>query len=813
LSSAVDESLRLWVRTLWDLARSLPGQLAREIGQDAHHALRRWRHEPLQALSVLAVLAIAVGVNTGVYSVLDALLLRSLPFAEPERLASLDRAPIPMANAAAFDEWRRHSAYLADAAVHSSLEVNLDTGREVGRARLTETSSTFFSVLGRQPIIGRGFEAGDETPGTEPRAVISHALWQQQFGGDPRVIGASVRLNGTPLTIVGVAPPGLDYPAKTHIWSSTLWDFRRVPKTGVIFRLTIGRLQSGLTWAQAQQAFDVEVRSRQKPGAARGGVPPALTPLQTSLAGPVRQASLVLMAGAALLLLLACANIANLMLARVLARESELKIRLSLGASRGRVIQQLLTETVLLAVLAGTSGLLVAWWITSLAALVQPPALASQAYAVLDWRVLGFTAAITLATGLIFGIVPAWSVTRRRLETPSRTTTASPRLRVISGCLVAAQVTIAIVLVTGSAGLGRTFVGLLRVEPGFDVRSLVSLNVSFAGAGYDAPAKTQAYLRDAYERIQRLPGVRSASATEFLPLASGGYMAGRFTVDNTGPETLATVVPVSPRYFQTMGTRVVAGREFTDADLTSDEPIAVVNEPLARLFGDLSSVIGHRLTDGRSTRVIVGVVQGMYDNGPIYAPEPQAFVVSRAPASVMLVASVDGNVRDALGPIRGAVASVDPKVAVFDAKTMAERLDETLARPKVYTTSVAFFGGLALLLAIVGVHGVVSHAVVQRTREMAIRLALGSTPSRLRGRLLSRTLGWVLLGALPGVVVSLVTGGYVRNLLRGANASLTAASASAFGATLVVAIAAIWWATRHVRALDVMAILRLEIGE
>ncbi len=520
----------LWIRTLVDFARSMPSQVAHEIGQDSRHALRTWRRSPLQALSILAVLAIAVGANTGVYSILDALLLRSLPFAEPHRLASLDLASVPLNDVRTFDEWRQQSPYLADGAVYMSLEGNLDTGQQSGRGRLTETFADFLpdarrAADHRSRVRGRRRDARPSTGRNHRSRVLAPAVWRRY--PSPRIVRSHQRC---PADNHRRRPSGFDYPLKTQIWSPTVWDFVRIPKTEVTFRTVIGRLRPELSWGQAREAFEVEMQSRQSPGRPAMGAPPRLTPLRESLAGPLRQASFVLMAGTVLLLFLACANIANVLLARTLSRATELKIRHALGASRARLIQQVLTETVLMAAIAGTIGLLVAWWSTRLAALVQPPSLTSQAYEVLDWRVLGFSAALTLITGVIFGVGPAVYAVRGCFAVSSRTATPSTGQGRASGLLVAAQMTITIVLLTGSLALGRTFVGLLQVNPGFDVRPLVSLHVSFAGAGYEGGRAREYYL-EAIQRMRQVPGVVAASATQFLPLASGAHMASRFTID------------------------------------------------------------------------------------------------------------------------------------------------------------------------------------------------------------------------------------------------------------------------------------------
>jgi putative ABC transport system permease protein len=804
---------RFWARILWDLCRSVPQQLRREIGQDSRHALRLWRRRPLHTAFTVAVLAIAIGANTGVFSVLNALVLRSLPFADPHTLASLHMFPTPLASVAEFHGWRQESPFLADAAVYSSLEVNSDVVEDgrAARVRFTETSWNFFDLFGRQAIRGRTFTAGEDTPGQEPVAVIGYGLWQQQFGGDSRALGAKIRVNGAAVTIVGVAPPGFDYPSKTTVWTPTVFDFRRIPKTGVIFRFVVGRIKPGLTWAQAREAFTAEARHRspdqfKMPNA----TPPALLPLQESLAGPVRQASFVLMGGVVLLLLMACANTANFMLGRTLSRANELSIRMVLGASRARLTQQLLTETVLLSALSAIVGVIVAVWVTRVATLVQPPSLASQAYSLLDWRVLGFAITIAFATGILFGIGPALYTVRAGVPSSSRTVTTTKRRTRLRNALIAAQIAVTIVLVAGSLVLGRAFVSLLSVNYGYDINSLATMSVSFAGTEYQQGDRATSYIDEVSRRVRQIPGVRSVSATEYLPLAIDGYMAGRFTVDHSGPETLATVVPIAPGYFATIGGRILAGREFSAADVSAPEPLTIVTEELARVFGDPAAVIGRWLTPARgSARLIIGVVQGLRDNGPTYTPEPQTFVLSRSPQSLIFVASVAGDARDQIARVRDAVASVDARVPVFNVRTMEERLEAVLARPKFYATAVVFFGGLATLLAVLGVYGVVSHAVVERLRELAIRLALGTTPAHVRRLLLGNMLVWVGAGAVPGLLITLATGRVLQNLIRGADTTASIGAVALLG-TLGVSGLATWLATARLSRLDIMDILRVE---
>jgi putative ABC transport system permease protein len=808
----VGGQLRFWLRTLVDLARSLPIQLGREVRQDARHTLRLWRRRPLHTAFAIAVLTIAIGANTGVFSVLNALLLRSLPFHQPERLATMRMfLPGGLGSSRAFHEWRQKSSYAATGFTYTSNEVNLDDDQHAARVRLTEASWNFFDVIGTPPAQGRAFVEGEDKRGSEAVAVIGHGLWQQMYGGAAGALGSTIRVNGVPLTIVGIAPPGFDYPRGTAVWSATVFDPERIPKTTVSFWTAVARLKDGVTWPQARQAFETEAYA-ESPERRQADLlnRPALIPLREELAGPVRQASFVLMAGAALLLLLACANLASFLLAHTLAREQELMIRAALGASRARLTQQLLTETVLLSLIAAAAGLAVAWWTTGAALAFQPAPLASQAYSVLDWQVLAFAALLSVGTGLLFGAGPVVYVSRRMFAVSARTATPARRHTRLRNALIFVQVAVTIVLVTASAALGRTFLTLLRVDNGYALETVATMSVSFAGTPY-AGARTRVYYDLAAARLSGLPGVTSVSATQFLPLGTEGYGAGRFNVDGAGAQTLATTVPVHPGYFATLGGQVLAGREFTPQDVDGTESIAIVNEEFARVFADHASIVGRMITSTRlAPRRIIGVVRGMRDSGPLYPPSPQIFLPSRTPRALTFVVRVAGPAAPHIAAIRDALASVDARVPVFNVRTMDQWLEQTLARPKFYAMAVLFFGGLALLLSVIGVYGVVSYACGERIRELGIRLALGTTPVRLRGVLVWRIVLLVAAGAAAGGLLAGSGGRYLRDLIPGAEAAIVATVAIAILGTLIVAVVATWAATRRVAHLDLMRALRPE---
>ncbi len=804
--------MHLWVSTIRDLATSIPAQLSREIAQDVRHTLRLWRRRPMPVAFAIAILAVAIGANTGMFSVINALLIRALPFDEPDRLAALHNFGAPHDT---FDAWRRQSRYLADAAIYDTTDVNVETASQAVRAPLAETSSNFFTLLGTRAAAGRTFVAGEDAPGHDAVAVIGDRLWHRLYGGDAAAIGSTLRVNGVPLTIVGVVPATFDFPQQAEVWTPTSLDYARIPKTGsVIVYTTIGRLQPAITWPQARAAFEAEAFARDPSSRGLDAVNhPALNPLQDQLAAQVKPAALVLLAGVGLLLVLACANVANLLLARTVARSNELAIRMALGASRGRLAQQLLTETLLMSSVAAAAGCLIARWSADVLASIQPAALATQTYSVLDWRVLAFAAALSIATGLAFGVTPALFASRVAGAVQQRTSTASVRHARMRNILIAAQMAITVALLSGSVALGRAFLTIVGTDMGYDVASTATVSVSLAGTPHDGSAAWP-YLDDVFARVGAVPGVSAVGGTETLPLNVTGFMAARFTLDGQGPAPFTLVMRVGPGFFRTMGTPLLAGREFAAADLSGGPPIAIVNEALARRLGGPARAIGRRLTaDSWTPMEIVGVVGDMRYVAGVAAPNPQAFIVSRAPRAMTIVAHVRGSAGDRLAAVRDAVRSVDPKVAVFDAKTMDERFDEAVARPRFYVTAVLFFGGVGLLLSVIGIYGVVSFATIQRTREMGVRLALGTTPGRLRAWMLRQMLVVIAAGALAGVWLSMAFGTSLQSLVVGATRAGLPGSTAAVAATLAVASAAIWRATHRLAHLDVTDVLRAESAD
>src|SRR5271168_4463103 len=480
----------------------------------------------------------------------------------------------------------------------------------------------------------------------------------------------------------------------------------------------------------------------------------------------------MLMAGVVLILLIACCNVANLLMARTADRATELAIRSALGASRARIAQQLLTECLLLSFVAAVAGLFVAFWTTSIAAKVQPAPLSTQSYSILDGRVLGFVVLVAIASSMLFGVFPSFYASRFPTF-GARGSSGTRSARLIRETLVAAQVMLTIILLAASVSVGRAFVNMMKTDRGFDAKGLVSVSVSLEGTTRGAKGHQLPYFEETLDRIRRLPGVRSASETEFLPLYATGFVGGPFGFDGRPAKQNSTMIPVFSDYFKTMGGRIMYGREFNDAEVRSDANVVVVNERFAEEFGSAADALDHEVTLGSDPPCkIVGVVKVMdYMTDTMdTAHSNQIFVPAHSPGGFVstFVARVDGRAEDFLPAIRDTIRSVDTQVPVFGVKTMEQRKEDAFARPKFYRTAVLFFAGFALLLAVIGIYGVVSYAVARRTHEMGVRLALGATPVKLRGTLLRQGLLTVTAGAICGIAGALLTGRFLESLVDGA---------------------------------------------
>jgi predicted permease len=471
----------------------------------------------------------------------------------------------------------------------------------------------------------------------------------------------------------------------------------------------------------------------------------------------------------------------------------------------------LLTECVLLSLAASIAGFFVAFWTTAIAARLQPAPLATQAYSILDGRVLCFAIAASLFSGLLFGVLPSLDAGRAHTF-GTRASSGRRGSRLVREALVAAQVMLTMVLLAASISVGRAFVNLMHIDRGFDRTGLITVNVSLEGTTHRTEASCLAYFQEALARLRRLPGVRSASATESLPLYGKGFIGGRFQMDGREAKDSSMVVPVLLDYFRTMGGRMLYGREFNQAEIRDNARVAVVNEAFASEFGRPADAVGREIAVGRNPPFrIVGVVKGM-DYMTDGANGNQMFIPSHAPGgrSSAFVAKVEGRAEDRVAMISDAIQSVDTEVPVFGAKTMEQRLDDALARPQFYRTAAFCFAGFAVLLAIIGIYSIVSYTVARRTPEMGVRMALGATPARLRASVLRQGLIPIGAGAIPGIAGAVLSGRLLESLVDGAKSVNAPAYVAALLFITSIAAIGIWVATRPIARLDIVEILRAD---
>lgn len=806
----------MWVQALRDRVAGASRLAYPEIRQDLRYSLRLYSRRPVVTGLAIIALALAIGATTGVFSVMNAVLLRSLPFRAPEELLQVE-PPQGMESRSDFHRWRATRAYLSDAVTYDRADMNLGWRSESARVTVAETSSNFFAMLGATPVVGRGFAADEDEPGKNTVVVISYALWQQAFGGDVRALGSTLHLNGQPVSVVGVAPPAFDFPGGAAVWTPTTFDYQRLPKTRVTYWETVARLKPGISRPLATELFTREV-DRDDPGRSRrrDQPPVGLVPLREQLAGPVRQASFVMFGTMVFVLLIACANVGHLLLSRTTERRSELALRAALGASRARLLRQLMTESLAVSLVATGLGFGVARWATALAAAAQPAALNVQSYTLFDWRVLAFAALLAALTTLAFGLVAA-SLTSgfRPTDALARTGgSAGSGARRPRAALVALQVALTIVLLAASVTMGRTFLALVGADLGFRTDGIVTMSVSLAGSRHESEELKRSYTRDALARLRAVPGVRSAAAVDFLPLASAMYAGATFKLDSAQAATIATVMTVTPGYFATMGTGVVYGREFTDRDGPIGERVCIVNDEFARVLGRSGDLVGRTLTSGRrETLTVVGVVRNMSFRGPMVEKAvPQVFrpYDQRTFGYLTFVARVAGNAADRVILARGAVQSVDREVPVFDARTLADRLSERIAKPRFYTSVIVFMATFAALLSMIGVYGVAAYSMAQRTHEIGIRVAVGASPGEIRAMFMTQGLAPVAVGAVVGVAGTALTGRFLEHLLATVHRVDAATSLAVGGLLVAVALVAIWSATERLTSGNPLDALRAE---
>ena len=812
--------------------------------QDLRYGTRMLLKQPGFTAVTIITLALGIGANTAIFSVVNGLLLRPLPYHNSERLAII-WTHSPGANVA--QDWPSPGQYSAiksqtsvfeEIAIAQGGSANLTGNTVPERVGTVWTSSAMFSVLGAKPALGRVLLAEEDAPGKTKAAILSYAFWQRHFGGDPNVIGQNLTVDGDSYNIVGVMPadfslsyevmPTVGTSAQTDVLLSLPMNAEAMNSQGDENYNVMARLKPGVNIAEAQAELDSVVRGLEQqypdryPASRRFAF--SVTPLLDQVVGDVRPALLVLLGAVGCVLLIACANVANLLLARAAAREKEIAIRTAIGAGRRRLVRQLLTESVLLASIGGAIGLLIAVWGLDGLRWLSPSHIPRLQSIAIDGRVLAFTFAVVLLTGILFGLAPAMRASRVNL---SATLKEGGRSLVGSGnhrlrnLLVVAEVALSLMLLIGAGLLIRSFGRVQQVEPGFVAQNVLSMRLSVAGTTYEKQPRRMSFYQQLWDRIRQMPGVESAGGSSILPL-SGGNSWGSISIEGYVPESGQSMIQADGRvatvgYFETMKTPLIRGRFFTEQDTPESPKVAIIDENMASTYWPGVDPVGKRLKWGRVESdspwlTVVGVVARVKQ----YALDTDSRVAFYTPHQQSPYGGMYVVVRTATDPLSVAAAisrearAMDPNVPIYDVKSMEQRLTESLARRRFAMLALGVFAVVAMILAAVGIYGVMSYSVTQRTREIGIRMALGAPTQGVLKLIVGQGMLLAGVGVGIGLAGAVATTRLMASLLYGTSPT-DPVTFAAIGALLAsVALLACYIPARRATKVDPMVALRYE---
>jgi putative ABC transport system permease protein len=814
-----------------EVRESRSGHALECMWYDVRYGLRLLtRHRRFAALAVLT-LALGIGATTATFSVVNAVLLRPLPYADSEHLVAVnetlvqrpgERWELSYPN---FDDWRKRARTVQLAAYFTSTGTFRPAGRDPELVPVTLGSSHLFDILGAQPQLGRTFLPEEDRQGAPLVAVVSHEMWLTRLGADPAIIGKSLVLEETPHTIVGVMPPGWQLPAE----STAVWvPLKTVGKSFLQRRSAhvlnvIGRRQDGATLeqAQAELALLAEQSQREAPGSdPEHGV--AMQPLQEAVVAGSRNALLVVFGAVGLLLVIACANVTSLLLARAAQRRKEMAVRVALGASRRRLAAQLLTESLLLAAFGGGAGILVAYWLSATLRSGLATFLPRAQEITIDPQVLAFAAAAIAVSGLLFGLAPVWHGlapdVNSSLQATAGTVSAGQPQHRARRALVVLQVATSVVLLAASGLMVNSLVRLLRVNPGFDSDHLLTLAISLPGNRYRTGAQVTLFHRELQERLEHLPGVTAAGAVNILPV-SGGDSSGDLTIEGKpfppGAAPTASFRRATRGYFRTMGIPLLAGRGFTDDDDGSRQMVVIINQGMARAYFGEESPLGRRIKVGAPENepwlTVVGVVGNVRNSrldftgvaADTYEP------LAQRPRQVMrLAVRAERDPLALAGAVRDVIRQAEKDAVIFEVGSMEGRIAASLLPRRLSTLALSVFALLALLVAGVGVYGVVSHSVTLRTHELGIRIALGAHRKQVLRLVLGEGMRMFAVGALLGAAAATLATTMMTGLLfevRARDPWTLLASLVALGTTVALAS---YFPARRATRLDPLTALR-----
>jgi putative ABC transport system permease protein len=759
---------------------------------DLKYAWRTIRRSPGFALAVVLTLALGIGANSAIFSVVHAVLLRPLPFGEPDRLVRLyGRYPEVGRTGTSlpdFQDWRAQSHSFAQMAARYNAAFVLTGEGEPERVIADRVTANFLGTFGVRPALGRSFLPEEEQVGGDDRVVIlDYGYWQRRFAGDPRIVGRQIQLSGQPFQVVGIAPKDFRIARDVDLYAPARAD-TTMPRRAE-FLDVYARLKPGVTVQQADADLAAVLRHlAEEYPATNATIRSEVVGLQDDMVQGVRPALLAFMGAVALVLLIACANVANLLLARAATRDREVAVRVALGAGRARLMRQLLTESVVLAIIGGALGLAMATWAVAAVRGTDVRFLPRQGEISIDGTIVAFTLVLSVVTGLLFGLAPAIRLSRGSLHATlregARGATGGSLARV-RGALVLGEVAVALMLLVGAGLLIRSFDKLTKVDLGFEPSQVLTYSVTFPSAKFGDRDQAAPLYDALLERAKALPGVQQAALSADLPMGGASYLS--FSIQGrpdrperpgAAPEDMQPFA-VSPDYFATMHIPLKRGRLITAADRAGATPVAVISEEAARrFFADGRDPIGSRLTFGNPANpkttwmTIVGIVGNIAQEGVTAKPYAQLYQsIDQSPTRVVYVSLRSD--RDPLllaSSVRGTVRAVDPDLLVNDIQTLEDRVSQNIARPRLSVLLIGAFSAIALLLAAIGIYGVMAYTVAQRTREIGVRMALGADPHEVKQLVVRQGMRPALIGVAVGLVAAFAATRLIASLLYGVSA-------------------------------------------